>query len=138
MDLVEATLLGAASTPTGSPSSASSWTTRAASEVEADAATRPRPRRPRTSHPHHQGQAPPRWPTGPATRCWAPPAGPGIATPYSCEAGNCATCMALVREGAVTMRANNALTPDEVEEGWVLTCQAEPTTTAVTVEFEAM
>lgn len=60
----------------------------------------------------------------------------GIATPYSCEAGNCATCMALLREGSATMRANNALTPDEVAEGWVLTCQAEPTSPSVTVEFE--
>ncbi len=60
----------------------------------------------------------------------------GITTPYSCEAGNCATCMAMLREGSVTMRANNALTPDEVAEGWVLTCQAEPTSPSVTVEFE--
>jgi ferredoxin-NADP reductase len=60
-----------------------------------------------------------------------------ITTPYSCEAGNCATCMALVREGTATMRTNNALTPGEVEEGWVLTCQAQPTSARVTVEFEA-
>ncbi|WP_426571451.1 2Fe-2S iron-sulfur cluster-binding protein [Aquihabitans sp. McL0605] len=62
----------------------------------------------------------------------------GVVTPYSCEAGNCATCMALVLDGAVTMRANNALTPEELDEGWVLTCQAEPTTASVTIEFEAM
>ncbi len=40
--------------------------------------------------------------------------------------GNCGTCMAFVVEGEVTMRVNNALDAEEVEEGWVLTCQAIP------------
>ena len=35
------------------------------------------------------------------------------------------------------MRANNALDPDEVEEGWILTCQAVPTGHRVTVEYES-
>ena len=56
--------------------------------------------------------------------------------PYSCEQGNCATCMALVTEGTVTMRANNALTPDEVAEGWILTCQALPTSPTLTVVYD--
>ncbi|HET6950843.1 MAG TPA: ferredoxin--NADP reductase [Acidimicrobiales bacterium] len=60
-----------------------------------------------------------------------------LQAPYSCEAGNCATCMALVREGSATMRVNNALTPDEVAEGWVLTCQALPQGPSVTVEYES-
>jgi ferredoxin len=62
----------------------------------------------------------------------------GLSAPFSCEAGNCATCMAFVQEGAVTMRANNALTPDEVEEGWVLTCQALPTSSSLTIEYEPL
>ena len=45
--------------------------------------------------------------------------------------------MALLHEGSATMRANNALVPDEVEEGWVLTCQALPEGTQVTVEYES-
>ena len=61
----------------------------------------------------------------------------GLQPPFSCEAGNCATCMALLHEGSVTMRANNALDPDEVEEGWILTCQAVPEGPTVTVEYEA-
>jgi ferredoxin-NADP reductase len=61
-----------------------------------------------------------------------------LPTPYSCEAGNCATCMAFVREGTVTMRANNALTPEEVAEGWVLTCQALPASSSLTVEYEPL
>lgn len=62
----------------------------------------------------------------------------GLRPPFSCEAGNCATCMALLREGAATMRANNALSADEVEEGWVLTCQAVPLGQAIVVEYEAL
>jgi 3-ketosteroid 9alpha-monooxygenase subunit B len=58
--------------------------------------------------------------------------------PFSCEAGNCATCMAHLDEGEATMRANNALDPDEVDDGWVLTCQAVPTRGPLTVEYEAL
>ena len=50
----------------------------------------------------------------------------GLAPPFSCESGNCATCMAHLDEGACTMLANNALTDEEVADGWVLTCQAVP------------
>jgi len=62
----------------------------------------------------------------------------GLRPPFSCEAGNCATCMAFLKEGTVRMRANNALTPEEVEEGWVLTCQSLPSGETVTVEYEDM
>ena len=62
----------------------------------------------------------------------------GLRPPFSCEAGNCATCMAFLKEGSARMRANNALTPEEVEEGWVLTCQSLPSGQTVTVEYEAM
>jgi ferredoxin-NADP reductase len=62
----------------------------------------------------------------------------GLQPPFSCEAGNCATCMAFLREGSAAMRANNALTPDEVGEGWILTCQALPVGHAVTVEYEPL
>jgi 3-ketosteroid 9alpha-monooxygenase subunit B len=62
----------------------------------------------------------------------------GLRPPFSCEAGNCATCMAFLKEGSVRMRANNALTPEEVEEGWVLTCQSLPSGRTVIVEYEAL
>jgi ferredoxin-NADP reductase len=61
----------------------------------------------------------------------------GLRPPSSCEGGNCGTCMAMVESGAATMRANNALTPEEVEEGWVLTCQAIPTSRELTVNYDA-
>ncbi len=62
----------------------------------------------------------------------------GLRPPFSCESGNCATCMAFLKEGSAVMRANNALTAEEVEEGWILTCQGLPRGPTVTVEYEAM
>jgi len=61
----------------------------------------------------------------------------GLAPPFSCEAGSCATCMARLDTGSATMRVNNALTPDEVDEGWVLTCQAIPTSRRLVVDYDA-
>jgi 3-ketosteroid 9alpha-monooxygenase subunit B len=60
----------------------------------------------------------------------------GLTPPFSCEAGNCATCIATVTEGSVTMRVNDALTEEEVAEGYVLTCQSIPDTPSVTVRYE--
>jgi ferredoxin-NADP reductase len=60
----------------------------------------------------------------------------GLKPPSACQAGACGTCMALVVEGSVTMRVNNALEPDEVEEGYVLTCQAIPMSREVVVDYE--
>jgi ferredoxin-NADP reductase len=59
----------------------------------------------------------------------------GFQPPFSCEAGNCATCMAKLVEGEVSMRVNDALFEDEVADGWILTCQSEPTTTTVRVVY---
>jgi 3-ketosteroid 9alpha-monooxygenase subunit B len=61
----------------------------------------------------------------------------GLRAPFSCESGSCATCMARLQEGEATMRVNNALTPDEIEDGWVLTCQGLPASPAVTVVYES-
>ncbi|MEU9242692.1 ferredoxin--NADP reductase [Streptomyces sp. NPDC048385] len=60
----------------------------------------------------------------------------GFTPPFSCESGECATCMARLTVGEAKMHVNNALADDEVAEGWVLTCQAEPTTPDVTVVYE--
>ena len=59
----------------------------------------------------------------------------GMSPPFSCESGSCATCMAKLLEGSARMHVNNALTPDEVDEGWVLTCQAVPTAPVVHVVY---
>lgn len=60
----------------------------------------------------------------------------GFTPPFSCEAGNCATCMAKVTAGHATMRANQALTDDEVDDGYVLTCQAVPDSESITVDYD--
>lgn len=61
----------------------------------------------------------------------------GLDVPYSCRAGMCCTCRAKVTEGAVEMAANYSLRPDEVAEGFVLTCQSTPTTQRVAVDYDA-
>jgi ferredoxin len=60
----------------------------------------------------------------------------GLGPPFSCQQGNCATCLAHIDAGSVSMRANNALSPEEVAEGWVLTCQAVPTSREVVVDYD--
>lgn len=59
----------------------------------------------------------------------------GLAPPFSCEAGDCGSCMALLKEGEVRMAVNKALMPEELDEGWILTCQGRPTTRQVVVEY---
>ena len=60
----------------------------------------------------------------------------GLSPPFSCEAGNCGTCMARLTDGRATMRVNDALDEDEVADGYILTCQAVPDTPSVSVEYE--
>lgn len=60
----------------------------------------------------------------------------GLRAPSSCEIGSCGTCMARLTQGSTRMINNDALEPDEVEEGWVLTCQALPTSPTVRVVYE--
>jgi ferredoxin len=60
----------------------------------------------------------------------------GLDPPFSCEAGNCGTCMARLTEGHATMRVNDALEDDEVAEGYVLTCQGVPDTDSITMRYE--
>ena len=60
----------------------------------------------------------------------------GLSPPFSCEAGNCGTCMAKLLEGSATMRTNDVLEDDEIADGYILTCQAVPDTASVTVLYE--
>lgn len=60
----------------------------------------------------------------------------GLKAPSSCETGSCGTCMAQVVEGSARMVNNDALDDDEVAEGWVVTCQALPTSRTVKVVYE--
>lgn len=56
--------------------------------------------------------------------------------PYSCTSGACSTCMAKVTEGAVNMDSCYALDDDEVAAGYILTCQAHPTTEKVVLTYD--
>lgn len=56
--------------------------------------------------------------------------------PFACAGGVCGTCRAKVVSGSVTMTENYALEPDEIDRGYVLTCQSHPTSDAVVVDYD--
>ena len=56
--------------------------------------------------------------------------------PFACAGGVCGTCRARVVDGSVTMTENYALEPDELERGYVLTCQSHPTSDRVVVDYD--
>lgn len=60
----------------------------------------------------------------------------GADLPYACKGGVCATCRARIEEGTVEMDVNYSLEPDDLERGFVLTCQAHPTSDHVVVNFD--
>ncbi|MGV0794322.1 2Fe-2S iron-sulfur cluster-binding protein [Mycolicibacterium sp. XJ1819] len=60
----------------------------------------------------------------------------GLSPPFSCEAGNCGTCMGRILEGKATMRVNDALEQDELDDGYILTCQAVPDTESISVTYD--
>jgi ring-1,2-phenylacetyl-CoA epoxidase subunit PaaE len=57
--------------------------------------------------------------------------------PFACKGGVCGTCRAKVVEGSVEMDTNWALEPDEVDKGYVLTCQAHPTSARLVLDYDA-
>jgi ring-1,2-phenylacetyl-CoA epoxidase subunit PaaE len=60
----------------------------------------------------------------------------GLEVPFSCTSGVCGTCRAKLIEGEVRMERNFALDKAEVANGFVLTCQAHPTTERVVLSFD--
>ena len=60
----------------------------------------------------------------------------GLDLPYSCKAGVCGTGRAKVLEGEVRMDKNFTLEPSEMDQGFVLTCQARPLTDRVVVSYD--
>lgn len=60
----------------------------------------------------------------------------GADLPYACKGGVCCTCKAKVLEGEARMDVNYALEKDEVEAGYILTCQAHPMTEKLVVSFD--
>jgi ring-1,2-phenylacetyl-CoA epoxidase subunit PaaE len=60
----------------------------------------------------------------------------GADLPYACKGGVCCTCRAKLVSGEVIMDANYALEPEEVAQGFILTCQSHPRTEKVVVDFD--
>lgn len=56
--------------------------------------------------------------------------------PFACKAGVCSTCMCRVVEGEVEMVQNHALDDDEVNRGYVLSCQSYPLTDRLVIEYD--
>ncbi|MBK5959310.1 phenylacetic acid degradation protein [Rhodoplanes elegans] len=60
----------------------------------------------------------------------------GLDLPFACKGGMCSTCRAKVVEGTVEMAVNYALEPWELKAGYVLTCQARPTSATVVIDYD--
>ena len=62
----------------------------------------------------------------------------GLEVPFSCTSGVCGTCRAKLVEGEAPMELNYSLEPWELEAGFILTCQAHPTSAKVVVDYDQM
>jgi len=60
----------------------------------------------------------------------------GVDLPFACKGGMCSTCRAKLVEGSAEMDVNYSLEPWELKAGFVLTCQAKPTTDKVVVDYD--
>jgi len=60
----------------------------------------------------------------------------GVDLPYACKGGVCCTCKAKLLEGKVDMDVHWGLEEEEIEQGYILTCQSHPTTSSVVVDFD--
>lgn len=59
----------------------------------------------------------------------------GLNVPYSCREGDCGSCIARLRTGTVDMAVTDALEPEDMADGYILACQAHPTSQELSVEF---
>lgn len=60
----------------------------------------------------------------------------GMDVPFACKGGVCCTCRAKLMEGKVKMDHNFALSEEELERGYILTCQSHPITEKVVISFD--
>jgi ring-1,2-phenylacetyl-CoA epoxidase subunit PaaE len=60
----------------------------------------------------------------------------GVDLPFACKGGMCSTCRAKLVEGTAQMEVNYSLEPWELEKGFILTCQARPTSDRVMVDYD--
>lgn len=59
-----------------------------------------------------------------------------VDVPFACKGAVCCTCRAKLKEGSVIMEMNYALSEDEVNDGYILTCQSHPVTERVVVDYD--
>jgi ring-1,2-phenylacetyl-CoA epoxidase subunit PaaE len=60
----------------------------------------------------------------------------GADLPYACKGGMCCTCKARLMEGEVEMDVHWGLEHEEIEKGFILTCQSHPKTEKVVVDYD--
>jgi len=60
----------------------------------------------------------------------------GADLPFACKGGVCCSCKAKLIEGEVEMDVNYGLEQEEIEHGFILTCQSHPTTEKVVIDFD--
>jgi ring-1,2-phenylacetyl-CoA epoxidase subunit PaaE len=60
----------------------------------------------------------------------------GADLPFACKGGMCCTCKAKLLEGEVEMEVHWGLEHEEIEKGFILTCQSHPKTEKVVVDFD--
>ena len=60
----------------------------------------------------------------------------GVDVPFACKGGVCCTCKAKILEGSVHMDVHYGLEQEEIDAGYVLTCQSHPTSDKVTISFD--
>jgi len=60
----------------------------------------------------------------------------GYDPPFSCQIGACSTCRAKLISGKVLMDERDSLTDDEIDDGFILTCQSHPLTDDVFVDYD--
>lgn len=61
----------------------------------------------------------------------------GLDAPFSCRGGVCCSCKAKIVKGTATMSMNYSLTDKELHDGYILTCQAHPSSEELTITFDA-
>ncbi|WP_280438153.1 2Fe-2S iron-sulfur cluster-binding protein [Nocardia carnea] len=59
----------------------------------------------------------------------------GLEAPYSCREGACSACVCSLKSGRVNMVHNEILTDDDLSEGYILACQAEPVSDELSIEY---
>jgi len=60
----------------------------------------------------------------------------GADLPFACKGGMCCTCKARLLDGEVEMDIHWGLEQEEIEKGFILTCQSHPKTERVVIDFD--